>query len=122
MYIILRFQEDFAIFLAHGQLYQPGATAGPTYTRTAGGGITRTVRGTQQVRAKSIEKITFYPIQFEGTVCAPIEIGMRDAIEANRKRGGHFAMTAHDKTHATPAFNQFAAAANERSFVRCNHA
>ncbi|MCR4345908.1 MAG: hypothetical protein NUV55_01690 [Sulfuricaulis sp.] len=105
MYIIPRFEQYLAVFLDQGKFYQPGAMAGPSHAGTAGGDVARAMRGAEQVLAKSIEKLSIHPIKLQGAMGAPVEIGMRDAIEADRKRRSHFAMTTHNKTHAAPAFN-----------------
>ncbi|BAV33671.1 hypothetical protein SCL_1360 [Sulfuricaulis limicola] len=65
MYIIPRFQEDVTVFLADRQLYQPGAAAGSAHAGTAGGGVTRAVRGAQQMLAKGIEEVTFNPVELQ---------------------------------------------------------
>ncbi len=77
---------------------------------------------TQEVLAKSIEKITLNPIKFQGAMGASVEVGIYDTVEADRKRGSHLAMTTHGKTLAAPALNQFAAAADDGPLACFSHA
>ena len=102
LYIIPRLQEDVAVLLADGQFHQPGAAAGPAHARTTGGGITRAVRGAQQVLAKGVEEFTFAPVKLQRPVRAAVEIGVHGATETDGKGGNRLAMTAPVKRIPRP--------------------
>jgi hypothetical protein len=90
VYIIPRLDTDGVVVLEYRQLHQACAAAGTAYASSAGGRISRAVRGAQEVFSESIEKITLVPVEFQGTVRAPIQIGMHLAVKTNGERGNHF--------------------------------
>ncbi len=107
---------------ADRQFHQPGTPAGPAHARTAGGSVTRPVRGAQQVLAKGVEEVAFIPVEFQRPVRAAVEIGVHGAAKTDDKGGSRLAMTTHRKANPASAIYEFAAAADDGLLACCSHA
>jgi hypothetical protein len=64
VYIISYFEADITVLLEHGEFDQTSAAAWAAHTGSAGGCVACPMRGTQEIFAKRVEKVTRIPIKF----------------------------------------------------------
>jgi hypothetical protein len=121
VYIIPRLETDVAVVLEYRQLHQPRPAARAAHARSAGGCIARPVRGAQEEFAKGVEKIAFIPIEFQRTMCTPVEISMHPAIETNGEGGNHFSVSRYIEAHTVTALYEFTTVTDDTPPMRRSH-